>query len=59
MLQRLMQSTLSLGLVLASCAGTASAADFRVWYYDADPQTQPSAGSLYSKAGKGELALIA
>jgi hypothetical protein len=51
MLQRLMQSTLSLGLVLASCAGTAAAADFRVWYYDADPNVPHQPGDISYGSG--------
>jgi hypothetical protein len=46
MLHRLKQSALSLGLVLASCASAAGAADFRVWYYDGDAITPHQPGDI-------------
>ncbi len=43
---QLIRSSLSLALALACAAGTASAADFRVWYYDGDPIAPHQAGDV-------------
>jgi hypothetical protein len=51
MRHRLMQSALSLGLTLAACASTANAADFRVWYYDADPIAPHQPGDISYEPG--------
>lgn len=46
MLRRILQSTFALGLVLGSFASAAGAADFRVWYYDSDPNAPHQPGDI-------------